>query len=219
MSFDPTLIVFIGLAAFLTYRLISVLGTRGGHEPDESERIHPMPTSERPSPVADEAPTPAHPEPSKPVPAWVSTVRSHYPSFNDLEFVKGAKSAYEMIVEAYAKGNLAPVRDYIDPAVEKTFQIAIDGRDHAGQKMEVTFVGIEKADVLSAAEKGKHVEVTIAFQSDQIRLVRDANGDVIDGDPNRIDLVRDIWTFSRPIDSRDPNWTLTATDGSAPTAA
>ncbi len=210
---DPMLIFFVVLAAVLSYRLFMVLGTRGGHEPEEREAYSP-----RRDPQNDEAAERAPRVDRGPVPAWVHTVRESYPEFDPDHFLSGAKAAYEMIVTAFAKGDLTEVRPFLDAQVMKAFEIAVEGRQNAGQSMDVTFVGIEKAEVIRAEEMADRVEVTVAFQSDQTRVVRDANGKIVDGDPNRIDLVRDHWTFSRAKSSRDPNWVLLATQGGETTA-
>ncbi len=212
---DPSLIFFAALAAFLSYRLFSVLGTKGGHEPEEGERpsLAPRPSEN----AAAEEPKP-RPEPKGPVPAWVRTVREDDADFDPREFEEGAKAAYEMIVTAFAAGDLSEVAPYVDPSVRKAFEVAIDGRKGAGQTMDVTFVGIERAQVVEAHRQSAHIEVTVDYRSDQIRVTRNAEGEVIDGDPNRIDAVRDRWTFARKLGARDPNWTLVATDGAAPAA-
>ncbi|MEM9232852.1 MAG: Tim44/TimA family putative adaptor protein [Pseudomonadota bacterium] len=213
---DPVLIFFVALAAFLSYRLFSVLGTKGGHEPKDAdaERVRAS-ISGNDNAEADSDRAETDPLPRAPLPAWAETVTQHYPAFEHERFLDGAKSAYEMIVQSFARGELGKIRDYVDPAVMKTFEVAVDGRQNAGQTMDVTFVGIEKADVVSAELRSNHIEVVVDFKSDQIRMVRDADGNIVDGDPNRIDLVRDRWTFSRPAHSTDPNWILTATDGAA----
>lgn len=210
--FDPSLIFFAALAAFLCYRLYTVLGTKGGHEPEDNERMVPLGGK----PAADDSPMDsAPPAPPANEPEWVKTVRAHFAGFDQKQFLEGAKSAYEMIVSAFAAGNLRDVQAFVGAPVLAAFHSAIEARQQANQTMEITFVGIEKADVLSAHEAGGEIFVTVAFQADQIRVTRDAEGNVVEGDPNRIDLVRDIWTFSRPVRSRDPNWTLAATDGAA----
>lgn len=212
--FDPTLLFFVALAGFLSYRLFTVLGTRGGHEPEDADRFPGTP------PGAPEAPGQAGPSLTEreegPLPPWVTTVRSHYPDFDPNHFLSGAKGAYEMIVQGFATGDLHSIAPYLAPDVLTAFEEALRSRAQAGQIMEVTLVGIEKAEVADARLEGSEVQVVVAFQSDQIRVQRDRSGEIVDGDPNRIDLVRDRWTFSRPQHSQDPNWILTATGGDNP---
>ena len=208
---DPSIFIFVALTLFLSYRLFTVLGTKGGHEPDESERPALAPVPSERAARAEEAPESA---PARPVaiPAWAEGIREDDPDFDPRSFTEGAKAAYEMIVTAYASGDLSEVSPYIDPAVRKAFEVAIDGRQQAGQSMEVEFVGVESAEVVRAERESAHHEVTVDFRSDQIRVTRDEAGDVIDGDPNRIDAVKDRWVFARPVTQTDPNWTLIATN-------
>lgn len=210
------LIIFAAIAGFICYRLYTVLGTRGGHEPDEQEE----PTY--PARTEDLAPVEETPEPVRPrgpEPEWVAPVREAWADFEPAEFLNGAKAAYEMIVEAFAADNLQDVKPYIDPGVYRAFEAAVKGRRDAGQISELNFVGIESAQVVSAVVENGMIRIAVDFRSDQVRVLRDTKGDVIEGDPNRIDLVRDRWTFARPVKSRDPNWVLVATGGSAPDAS
>ena len=210
---DPTLIFFAALAGFICYRLYTVLGTRGGHEPEEQERA-PLRRVEE---VANDVAEPALIEQEN-LPAWMVTVREVWPDFDEKQFLSGAKAAYEMIVEAFAGGNIASVKPYLDPGVYKAFENAVSARHAAQQKSELQFVGIDKAEVVSAETDKGFVKIVVYFTSDQIRVLRDQKDEIIDGDPNRIDLVRDQWTFTRAMSSSDPNWILTATGGAAPAA-
>ena len=213
---DPTTIFFAVLAAVICFQLFSVLGRRDGHETEEEDR--PLPRSsveEAPEPAAHTYTPPAEEEN---LPEWARQVRDVYPGFQVGEFLTGAKAAYEMIVEAFAQNNLSEVKPFIAPSVYKAFEMAVKARDDAKQTSELQFVGIEKADVDGTKIDGGFVKVTVTFFSDQIRVLRDENGDVIEGDPNRIDRVKDRWTFSRPVHSSDPNWQLVATGGHEPAA-
>jgi predicted lipid-binding transport protein (Tim44 family) len=206
---DPSIIIFAALAAFLSYRLFSVLGTKGGHEPEENER--PAPAMANADSRADAAPAEQAGEPKRAAEPWVRTIREDDPSFEPRAFLEGAKAAYEMIVTSFAAGELSEVAPYIDADVRKAFEVAIDGRRAAEHSMEVAFVGIEEASVVDAVRKSRHIEVTVDFRSNQTRVVRGPNGEVVEGDPNRIELVHDRWTFARELGARDPNWTLIAT--------
>ncbi|MEM9706866.1 MAG: Tim44/TimA family putative adaptor protein [Pseudomonadota bacterium] len=207
------LLLFICLAGFVIVRLISVLGERTGHEqrPD-IEGLQRAAHSEN-----DREPTDERSDYPEPAPAAVSpeaaVLAEADADFNEREFLTGAKAAYEMIVEAFAAGDLKSVRDYVDTAVYEAFRAAVSNREAANQTFDLKFVGVEDARIIeSRVENGTLVAVA-QFTSNQVRVTRDASGEVVDGDPNRIDLVRDRWTFSRQMASRDPNWTLTATGG------
>ena len=213
---DLTILIFAAIAAFICYRLYTVLGTRGGHEPDEQEESPLAPRrDEEAVPAYEEAPAPS----AAPQPEWADPVREVKPDFDAASFLEGAKAAYEMIVEAFASDRLPEVKPYVDPGVYRAFDTALKSRREAGQTSELNFVGIDRADVVEATVDNGTIRIVVDFRSDQVRVLRNAAGEVVEGDPNRIDLVRDRWTFARSAKSRDPNWMLVATGGSAPDAS
>jgi predicted lipid-binding transport protein (Tim44 family) len=208
---DLSLIIFAALALFLSYRLFNVLGTRSGHEPDEADRpiLRPVPTSEEIE--ANAAPAKSNLTPMEKLPLWAREAREHVSDFEPKPFLEGAKAAYEMVVEAYASGDLEPVRGFVAPDVLHSFEVAIDGRRQAGQSVDFTFVGAEQPDVLSMVRESEHLSAEIRFRSEQVRAVRGEDGQIVEGNPEQVVTVVDTWTFTRPISSRDPNWTLVAT--------
>lgn len=211
-SMDPTLIVFIALSAFIAYRLYLVLGARTGEERqrDVEGLQRAKPREEREADVRPEAPVAA---PLPPVTAAAEALRAADPEFDENAFIEGARAAYELIVEAFATGDLKSIRRFLSSSVFEAFRAAVSDREKAGHRSDLKFVGIEQAKILSSrVEDGALVAVT-EFVSNQVRTTLDAAGAVIAGDPARIDLVKDRWTFSRPLKSADPNWTLVATGG------
>ena len=58
---------------------------------------------------------------------------------------------------------------------------------------------------------GAEAEVTVAFESEQIKVTRDGDGTVVDGDPDRAETIHDVWTFRRDTRANDPNWRLIGT--------
>jgi predicted lipid-binding transport protein (Tim44 family) len=84
-------------------------------------------------------------------------------------------------------------------------------RKERGEKAETTLIAINKADIIEAEVKRGVELITVQFVSELITVVRDADGDIIEGDPETVRDVTDIWTFSREVASRDPNWQLVAT--------
>lgn len=137
------------------------------------------------------------------------------PSFDPEQFLAGAKRAYEMIVTAFAEGNLKALRDLLNKDVYDGFAGAISDRDGRGEQVDQSFVGISKADILEAEMKGGKANITVRFVSQLISAIRDKAGTVLSGDPSRVKDVTDIWTFSRDVSTprarQHPNWTLIST--------
>ncbi len=222
---DPVLLIFVVLAAFVIFRLLSVLGTRTGHEQHQDieglQRASQQKTaaidrdleSEReglgdePNEARESAPA------ASAVSAAAEPLRAADPSFDEGEFLAGARAAYEMIVEAFAAGDLKSVKPFLAPAVFETFNSAASQRSNAGHEVELKFVGIETATIARSELRENMLYAVTEFASNQVRATRDRDGAVIDGDPNRIDLVKDRWTFARKLTAKDPNWMLVATTG------
>ncbi|MBS7533717.1 Tim44 domain-containing protein [Ancylobacter sonchi] len=135
--------------------------------------------------------------------------------FDAKHFLTGARAAYEMIVVAFAEGDRASLKDLLARDVFDGFAAAITERETRGEKMETRFVGIEKADVTEASVKGRTAQITVRFLSQLISVTRDRNGQVVDGDPELVADVTDVWTFSRDLGARDPNWKLVATEAAS----
>ncbi len=133
-------------------------------------------------------------------------------SFDPEQFLQGAKSAYEMIVMAFAGGNKKALQQLLGEDVFDGFVGAIDEREKRGENVDSSFIGIDKADMIEAECKRKSAQVTVKFVSQLITATTNKKGKVIDGDPKKVREVTDIWTFARDITSRDPNWKLVATE-------
>lgn len=207
---DLSIIIFAAVALFLSYRLFTVLGSRDGHEPEEGER-----PVLRPVGAEDEPSTQDTPMKGKPLPAWAEVIAEHYSAFDEDEFLSGSAAAYEMIAQAFAKGDLRDVSGFVADDVLSSFQGAIDERNASGHEMAVTFVGVETPEVASSERDGDEIRVEVKFTSEQVRVVKDANGQTVEGSAEAVITVVDQWAFTRPVKSNNPNWTLVATTGSA----
>jgi predicted lipid-binding transport protein (Tim44 family) len=95
--------------------------------------------------------------------------------------------------------------------VFENFKRAIDNRTIANETLQTTLVGIKSTDIIEAELQGRVAEVTVTIVSEQINVTRNAEGQVVDGDPVKVEPVTDIWTFARQVRARDPNWVLVAT--------
>lgn len=137
------------------------------------------------------------------------------PSFQPKEFLNGARMAYEMIVMAFADGDRDALKSLLSKEVYEGFDAAISEREKRGEVMKSTFVGIEKIDITQAAVRGSEEQITLRIISQLISATYDKDGKLVDGDAENVSEVDDIWTFSRDIRSRDPNWKLIATESEA----
>lgn len=209
---DPVLLFFIGVAGFVLFRLFSVLGTRTGHE--ARHEIEPGPQRRAKDDRAAEPDRPDEAEerePVRPVSTNARVLREADPEFDETQYLDGARMAYEMIVEAFAGGDMKSIRPFLGDSVYDAFKTAVSARDVAGHIADVKFVGIERAAIVDASADDDWITAVTEFTSNQVRVTRDKDGETVDGDPNRIELVRDRWTFARKRASRDPNWMLIAT--------
>lgn len=207
---DPSIIIFFVLAAFIAYRLYSALGARTGEE--RHRDIEGLQRAKsRADDDADAGEEIGEAAPLPPVSPAAEPLRTADPAFDERAFLDGARAAYEMIVEAFAAGDLKSIRRFLSPSVFEAFRAAIVAREEARQKTDLKFVGIEQARIADARLDDGAMAATIEFISNQVRATYDEAGALLSGDPARIDIVKDRWTFSRPVKSSDPNWTLVAT--------
>jgi predicted lipid-binding transport protein (Tim44 family) len=214
------ILFFAMVAAFIALRLRSVLGRRTGQERRRSGGFSPA----RPNGAADNVV--ALPERStsqaeaeaalaglsdKGVKAGITQIRLADQRFDLQQFLGGARAAFEMIVEAYAAGEKATLRPLLADDVYAGFERAIDQRQAAGQSFETQLTAVPAAEVVGAEMRGSLARITVRFKSEQINILRDAQGKVLEGDPQTAEEVIDLWMFERDTTSPDPNWILVET--------
>ncbi len=144
----------------------------------------------------------------------LAEIKSADSLFDVVDFIEGAKAAFEMILNAYAKGDTAALRSLLSDEIYANFGAAIEDRRKNGNRLEVTLIGITNAIITDAAFQPSKGEARIAvrFDSQQVTVTKDSEGRIVDGDPNEIAIIADLWTFARQVKSKDPNWTLVATE-------
>src|SRR5260370_38684398 len=116
------------------------------------------------------------------------------------------------MVEARAKNDPGALRPPLAPPTYASFEAAIRGRAERKEKAETTLIGFEASDIAGASLQGSEAVVTVRFVSEQINVVRNADGQIIDGNPNEVQKVIDLWTFRRDTKSSYPNWLLIKTE-------
>lgn len=229
--FDIYTIIFLALAVFIFLRLRSVLGQRTGRErppfdtysardarAQAGEKVVTLPTRQSEAgPKSIAAAEPAErwkgiAEEGTPVAAGLDAIVAADPSFDAQQFIGGARAAYEMIVGAFATGDRKTLKGLLSKEVYEGFDAAIRERESRGETVETRFVSLDNADIVGAELRGSTAHVTVRFVSQLITATRDRSGNVVDGSPDRVTDVTDVWTFARDVTSRDPNWKLVATE-------
>lgn len=145
----------------------------------------------------------------------LQSIRAVDGDFDPEHFLDGAKQAYEMIVTAFAEGNLKALREYLSDDVYQSFEAAVNEREDHGIILDQTFVGIKKADIIEAEVDDGTASIAVHFGSEMITVSRDKDGEIRAGDPNEVEDITDIWTFARDVSTAraraNPNWKLVAT--------
>ena len=210
------LIVLAGVAIFLILRLRSVLGTREGFEKPPAPLPGSDASSRRDFEVIEGGPDTDitdHVADGTDAAKALAAMKIAEPGFNVSEFLSGAKGAYEWILMAFESGNLEDVTGFMSEEVFETFSQVIDQRQAEGLSIEAEFVGVRETSLVDAEfDRGSNVgEVTVRFVAELTSVVKNADGEIVEGDPNTIKRQKDVWTFAREMGSKDPNWRLVAT--------
>ena len=232
--FDISTIVLLAVAVLIFIKLRSVLGQRTGRErppydpysaPDPvrnapGDKVIPLPqrTSEPAKPAEPSEPVDRYAGiavPGSPVAGGLDAILAADKSFEVQHFIAGARSAYEMIVTAYAEGDRRALKNLLAREVYDGFEAVIREREARGETAETRFVSIDTTDITAAELRGKTAQITLRFVSQLVSATRDRNGDVIDGSADKVTSVTDVWTFARDVAARDPNWKLVATEAGA----
>jgi predicted lipid-binding transport protein (Tim44 family) len=236
--FDFWWIIYATIAVVIFVKLRSVLGQRTGRErppydpysardtvrpaandrPSTNDNVVALPgRPAEPLPKPVEAVAPADrwsgiAEPASAVATGLDAIAREDKTFDGKHFIAGARAAYEMIVTAYAEGDRRTLKNLLSRDVYDGFEAAIRDREAKGETAESRFVSIDKSDITEAELRGRTAQITIRFVSQLVSVTRDREGAVIEGSPEKVTDVTDVWTFARDLSSRDPNWKLVATE-------
>ncbi len=175
-------------------------GDRRGAKPLEAEEVLEAAEAETAEELAD-----------SPLAAGITQIKLADRDFDPRQFVAGARSAFEMIIGAFAAGDVKTLRPLLANEVYDDFSGAIKEREENKETLETTLIGITSAEIIEAEMQQKTAFVTVKFVSEQVNVTHDSEGRIVEGDPNHVAKVTDLWTFARNTRSRDPNWALVAT--------
>ena len=196
------LLIFAGLAAVVLYQLYAVLGRRVGRQPEDNTAV---PTTgavvraaEAPQAVIDDGVALT----------GLAAIKSKDASFDVGHFLAGSKSAYEMIVKAFAAGDRTQLRSLLAPGIMAGFDTAIAQREAEGRTETVEFLNSPRADLDKAEVLGADTaHVTVRFLAEFRSRTKGPEGEGVEDR-----RTAELWTFERHLKSRDPNWLLVHVD-------
>jgi predicted lipid-binding transport protein (Tim44 family) len=232
------IIFFALIAVFVILRLRSALGRRTGQERQRPNNIFSRSTEPDEQNTGKVIHLPGHgdesedekfekelsdigeretaqpesePDDMEVVRAGLMSIRTADPQFSPRYFQSGSKSAFEMIVEAFAAGDTATLRPLLGDDVYDEFADAIRARIAAKETVETAIVSLDSTDIVAADLVGNTARLTVRFCSQQISVTRNEDGDAVDGESDSVVRVVDLWTFARNTRSSDPSWALVET--------
>lgn len=218
------IVILAMIAAFLGLRLYAVLGRRPeeNEEPMRRRIEQPDPVS-APRTMAPKLPEKAGGAPrTLPLPvdsnldsraeAGIRSIVAADRRFDVSQFVAGARGAYTMALEAFWRGDKDELAQLCDTDVAAGFAAAVDARTEAGETIVARLIRIEEARIVDANYTTPLARITVSFVADVASVTRDADGNVIAGSLDDAIETRDVWTFSRNLTSRDPDWVVDETD-------
>ena len=211
------LLVLAGIAVFLILRLRSVLGTREGFEKPPLPQAPADNGTRRDFEVIEGGPDrdiTDHVDEDSAAADALSRMKRTDPSFSVSEFLGGARGAYEMILMGFERGDIEELKPFLADDVFETFEEVVAQRKEQGLTIEAEFVGVREITLTEATyedETGR-AEITVRYVGELTSVVKDAEGDIIEGSATAVKRQKDVWTFARDMGSDDPNWQLVATD-------
>ncbi|MEM0976233.1 MAG: Tim44/TimA family putative adaptor protein [Pseudomonadota bacterium] len=210
------LLVLAAIAIFVAMRLSSVLGTRDGFEApvDPKTERKPARDFEIIEGGLDEDIT-DHFDADSPEGQALAEMKRAERSFNVTEFLSGARQAYEMILMAFENDDRDTLESFLAPDVYEGFAAALDERADKGLTVDAEFVGVRDIKLVGATfdTSNNMAELTISFTGELTSVVKDYDGQVVEGSKSEIKRQKDVWTFARLMGTEDPNWQLVATGG------
>ena len=188
------IILLAMFAGFIILRLRNILGRKTGHERKPMSRYFPRGV-----------------EVLKDIENNEAIKQGNVDEEAKKQFLKGADMAYEQIITSFAKGDKKSLKNLLGKNLFNDFAQVIDEREKKQLKYETTFIGLKSSKVLEFKKIENIYKVTVNFVSEIITCVKDKNNQIIEGNPDTIKTVNDVWKFSKNMWSQDPTWYLIET--------
>ena len=134
------------------------------------------------------------------------------PNFDKSLFIKGAQRAFEAILISFSKGDSKALEKLVNKELMKKIESVIEERKENGIVSETDLIGFIETEVESVnfVDDNK-VNIVVKFVSEQVNLLKNKEGEVIEGDENYVQTISDVWTFEKNMNSKINNWLLCST--------
>ncbi|WP_196504797.1 Tim44/TimA family putative adaptor protein [Aestuariivirga litoralis] len=213
---DPITIIFFAIFAFAGFRLYQVLGHRS--TPEKPQPPSTIKTAPLPGDLELKANEPAPrkiwegfaPQDSTLAKTLIAMGEADH-SFDTSDFIRGARSAHERIMESFAKGDVKTLSLLLTQKTFAAFEKEISRRASQGEVAAFKFVGIKESKLVEAALNGNMAQLRVHFVTELISAVKDVKGRIISGDDKRIAEVKEFWTFERDLKGSEAGWRLAET--------
>ena len=214
------IIVIGAIAAFIILRYRAMLGEQHGRNPEdikreaeareaEVARIIQLPQREQPArPAAPVIPAKEYPEP---LASQFARMRNYDKEFSPEVFLDGAKAAFEMVITAFNDADRATLRELLAPATFKNFDEVLAQRTKENLHPHTTLVAITAAEISEVVLSGSTATVSVAFTTEQIQVVKNTAGEVVEGSASQVEIVEDLWKFERDLTASGPEWFVVQT--------
>ena len=214
------IIILLGVVVLVLSKLKSLLGTRPDNfeqrkiSDENAAKIFDMIVKEAEKNAAAEARNMEKEEVQVPEEelSEIDKVLAKIPGFNREKFLTGAERAFEIIISAFINGDVETLEMLVSKSLLKKFQEIIEKRKAEGITSETDFIGFDDVEITNAKiSKSEVAKITVRFVSEQVNILKNKDGEVIEGDENFIQNITDSWTFERALTSTNPNWLLVST--------
>lgn len=217
------IIIIALIAGFILLRLRSVLGDKTGHDNPQFFMREMNKAQENKEKIVPFSENPIHIKPKKEEDPYLEKIgdeaivqalkeiKNKDPFFNTTQFLNGAKAAFEMVFDAFVKSDRETLKMLLSKTIYDDFIAEMEKRDSEENKTETTLVAVLSRDIVGAECVGKVAHVTAKFVSEQVTVVRNPKGEIIDGDASQTEHVENEWVFERDTGSKNPNWKIIET--------
>lgn len=208
------IIVIAAIAAFILLRYRAMLGEKSGRDADATPAARPLQEYER----VIQLPERAAPKAAAPLKDYgdlndaFAKMRNIDRQFTPEEFLEGARAAYEMVITAFNEEDRDTLKMLLSKDIYQEYDAHLSAQKAEGRKSDATLVAITQSTITDAKMTGNRAQVTVHFVSEQVLLTRNADGEVIEGDPTDQQAIEDSWVFERNLANADPSWKVIDTE-------